>query len=151
MKFTWFIGIDVSKATLDVAFCHQDNVKQFTHQQFANNLSGFKGLLTWLNKQKITSQSSLFCMEHTGHYTLALCCFLQDNHCHYTLVSPLDLKKSLGITRGKNDRIDAQRISGFACLHQLSLKPVQLPSTTLLKLKNLMAFRDRLTKSKVSL
>jgi transposase len=90
-------------------------------------------------------------MEHTGHYTWALCCFLQDNHLAYTLVSPLHLKKSLGITRGKNDRIDAQGISGFACLHQLSFKPVQLPSTTLLKLKNLMAFRDRLTKSKVSL
>jgi len=76
---------------------------------------------------------------------------LQDNHLPYTLVSPLHLKKSLGITGGKNDRIDAQRISGFACLHRLSLKPVQLPSTTLLKLKNLLAFGDRLTKSKVSL
>jgi hypothetical protein len=29
MNFTGFIGIDVSKATLEVAFCHQDNVKQF--------------------------------------------------------------------------------------------------------------------------
>ena len=46
---------------------------------------------------------------------------------------------------------DAQRISGFACLHQLSLKPVQLASACLLKMKNLLAFRDRLTKSKVSL
>jgi transposase len=90
-------------------------------------------------------------MEHTGHYTLALCCFLQDNHLAYTLVSPLHLKKSLGITRGKNDRIDAQRISRFACLHQHWLKPMQLPSSTLLKLKNLMAFRDRLTKTKISL
>ena len=151
MKFTWFTGIDVSKATLDVACCQQENPNQFIHQQFANSLSGFKGLLTWLSKQKVDSQASLFCMEHTGHYTLALCCFLQDNHLPYTLVSPLHLKKSLGITRGKNDHIDAQRISRFACLHQLSLKPIQLPSATLLKLKNLMAFRDRLTKTKVSL
>jgi transposase len=156
MKFTWFIGIDVSKATLDVSFCQQANPNQFIHQRFENNLSGFQGLLTWLSKQKVDSQASLFCMEHTapadrGHYTLAVCCFLQENHCHYTLVSPLHLKKSLGITRGKNDRIDAQRISQFACLHRLSLKPIQLPSATLLKLKNLMAFRDRLTKTKVSL
>jgi transposase len=151
MKLTWFIGIDVSKATLDVACCHQDNPHQFIQQQFANSLSGFKGLLTWLSKQKVDSKASLFCMEHTGHYTLALCCFLQENHVFYTLVSPLHLKKSVGITRGKNDRIDAQRISRFACLHQLSLKPMQLPSATLLKLKNLMAFRDRLTKTKVRL
>ena len=60
-------------------------------------------------------------------------------------------KKSLGITRGKNDRVDAQRIAQFACLHYRTLKPGQLPSACLLKLKNLMAFRDRLTKTKVSL
>ena len=89
-------------------------------------------------------------MEHTGSYTLALCCFLQDQGLTYTLISPLHLKKSLGITRGKNDRVDAQRIAEFACLHQRTLKPMQLPSACLLKLKNLMAFRDRLTKTKVS-
>lgn len=92
-------------------------------------------------------------MEHTGCYTLALCCFLQERGLSYTLVSPLHLKKSSGITRAvprrdKNDRVDAQRIAQFACLHQRTLRPMQLPSACLLKLKNLMAFRDRLTKSK---
>ena len=120
MKFTWFIGIDVSKATLDVACCHQDNPNQFSYQQFDNNLSGFKSLLKWLGKQKVDSQASLFCMEHTGHYTLALCCFLQDNHLAYTLISPLHLKKSLGITRGKNDRIDAWAASPNASVDLLA-------------------------------
>lgn len=151
MKSTWFIGIDVSKATLDAALCHQDSPNQFSHQQFANTAAGFKQLLTWLKRQKGDDSNSFFCMEHTGSYTLALCCFLQDQGLCYTLVSPLHLKKSLGITRGKNDRVDAQRIAGFACLHQRTLKPIQLPSACLLKLKNLMAFRDRLTKTKVSL
>ena len=150
MNFIWFIGIDVSKATLDAALCHQDSPNQFSHQQFANTTVGFKQLLAWLKKQKADSSKSFFCMEHTGHYTLALCCFLQEKELSYTLVSPLHLKKSLGITRGKNDQVDAQRIAQCACLHQRSLKPMQLPSACLLKLKNLMAFRDRLTKSKVS-
>ncbi|WP_224994255.1 transposase [Cesiribacter sp. SM1] len=70
-----------------------------------------------LKRQKGDGSDSFFCMEHTGSYTLALCCFLQDQGLYYTLVSPLHLKKSLGITRGKNDRVDAQRIAGFACLH----------------------------------
>ena len=148
MKFAWFIGIDVSKATLDAAFCHKDSPDQFTHQQFANTTAGFKQLLAWLKKQKVEVSQSFFCMEHTGHYTLALCCFLQEHNLAYTLVSPLHLKKSLGITRGKNDRVDAQRIAEFACLHQRKLEPMQLPSACLLKLKNLMAFRDRLTKTK---
>lgn len=151
MKFTWFIGIDVSKATLDSAFCHSDNPEQFTHQQFSNTLTGFEQLVLWLKKQKVDVSNGFFCFEHTGHYTLALCCFLQDRELPYSLVSPLHLKRSLGITRGKNDRVDAQRIAQFACLHQRSLKPMQLPSACLLRLKNLMAFRERLTKTKVSL
>ena len=151
MKFTWFIGIDVSKATLDVALGHRDSPNQLSHQQFPNTTAGFKQLMVWLKKQKADINQGFFCMEHTGHYTLALCCFLQEQQLAYTLVSPLHLKKSLGITRGKNDQVDARRIAEFACLHQRKLKPMQLPSACLLKLKNLMAFRDRLTKSKVSL
>lgn len=90
---------------------------------------------------------------HGAHRSLypGLVLFLQDQELVYTLVSPLHLKKSLGITRGKNDQVDARRIAEFACLHQRTIKPMQLPSACLLKLKNLMAFRDRLTKSKVSL
>nr|WKN34498.1 IS110 family transposase [Tunicatimonas sp. TK19036] len=151
MTFDWFIGIDISKATLDAALCHQDSPNQLAYQQFANTTSGFKQLLRWIKKQKVDADASFFCMEHTGHYTLALCYFLQEERLSYTLVSPLHLKKSLGITRGKNDRVDAQRIAQYACLHYRTLKPMQLPSACLLKLKNLMAFRDRLTKTKVSL
>lgn len=151
MKFDWFIGIDVSKATLDVAFTHKDNPEQLSWQKFDNTTSGFKALLAWLRKQKVNPKTSLFCMEHTGHYTLAFCCFLQEKGLSYTLINPLHLKKSLGITRGKNDKVDAKRIAQFACLHHRTLKPTHLPSVCLLKLKNLMAFRDRLTKTKVSL
>lgn len=151
MKSNWLIGIDVSKLTLDAAFCHKDSPERLTHKQFSNSTAGFKQLLVWLKRQKIEISQSLFCMEHTGHYTLALCCFLQDQKLAYTLVSPLHLKKSLGIARGKNDQVDAQRIAQFTCLHQRKLKPMQLPSACLLKQKNLMAFRDRLTKTKVSL
>ncbi|MEO0332696.1 MAG: IS110 family transposase [Bacteroidota bacterium] len=151
MTFDWFVGIDISKATLDAALCHRDNPDQFTHQQFTNTTTGFKQLLRWVTKQKVNTGNSFFCMEHTGHYTLALCCFLQEGGLSYTLVSPLHLKKSLGIVRGKNDQVDAQRITQYACLRYRTLKPMQLPSACLLKLKNLMAFRERLTKTKVSL
>ena len=151
MRSLWFIGVDVSKITLDLAACHRVHPDQFIHQQFANTTSGFKQLLTWLKKQKVDLNKTFFCMEHTGHYTLAFCCFLQEQELLYTLVSPLHLKRSLGIVRGKNDRVDAQRIAQYACLHHRTLKPMQLPSACLLKLKNLMAFRDRLTKTKVTL
>ena len=151
MEKEWFIGIDVSKATLDFALCHLNNPTQFIYHQFENSTLGFKKMLTWLLKNGVNTNNSFFCMEHTGHYTLALCCFLQDQRFAFTLVSPLHLKKSLGITRGKNDKLDAKRIAQFNFLHHRTLKPMQLPSTCLLKLKKLQAFRERPVKTNVGL
>ncbi len=51
------------------------------------------------------------------------------------------------MVRGKNDKVDAQRIAYYAFLHRHELKPVNLPSDCLLKIKNLFAFRDRLIKT----
>lgn len=151
MHYTYFIGIDVSKATLDAAFCHQSSPEQFVHQQFANTLAGCRQLLAWLKKQKVVLKQAFVCMEHTGWYTLELCCFLQDQDIAFSLYSPLHLKKSLGIVRGKNDQVDAQRLSHFAFLHRHALKASQLPSDQLLELKQLFAFRDRLVKTQTSL
>ncbi|HEV7346927.1 hypothetical protein [Telluribacter sp.] len=32
MKKQWFVGIDISKATLDAAVCQNDNPDQFLHR-----------------------------------------------------------------------------------------------------------------------
>lgn len=90
-------------------------------------------------------------MEHTGWYTLELCCFLQEKKLPFSLFSPLHLKRSLGLARGKNDRVDARRLAYYGFIHRHELKPMQFPSSCLLKLKNLFAFRERLIKSQASL
>ena len=86
-----------------------------------------------------------------GWYTLELCCFLQDQQLAFTLYSPLHLKRSLGLARGKSDEVDAQRIAHHAFLHRHELSPTRLPSSSLLKLKNLFAFRERLVKNQTVL
>lgn len=78
-------------------------------------------------------------------------CFLQDKQLPFALYSPLHLKRSLGLARGKNDRVDAQRLAHYVFLHRHELAPTQLPSASLLKLKNLFAFRERLIKTQASL
>lgn len=151
MRYVYFIGIDVSKSTLDVAICSASDPKQFLHQQFNNTVAGYKQMLSCLRKQKVKLSEAFFVMEHTGCYTLELCCFLQDKHLAFTLFSPLHLKRSMGLVRGKNDRVDAQRIAYYAFLHRHELESTELPSESLLKLKNLFAFRDRLIKTQTSL
>ncbi len=151
MKVSSFIGVDVSKNTLDIAICQEAVPEKFLHQQFPNTLTGCKKMLTWLKKQQVDLRESFFIMEHTGWYTLLLCCYLQEADLLFGLYSPLHLKRSLGLTRGKTDKVDAQRLAYYAFLHRHALKPTPLPSASLLKLKNLFAFRDRLVKTQASL
>ncbi|WP_255651021.1 transposase [Cesiribacter sp. SM1] len=156
MKFSSFFGIDVSKETIDVAVCLASRPEHFFYQKFANNPSGFKALLVWLNELAITAKDAFFLMEHTGSYTLELCCFLEKQQLAFALVSPLHLQRSIGLQRGKNDKavpagIDAKRIAAFAFLHRHKLKASRLPSSQLLELKNLYAFRSRLVKTQTSL
>lgn len=151
MKFTYFIGVDISKDSFDVCFCSEEHPDRFVRGKFANSAAGCKQLLTWLQKHKVVLNQCFFAMEHTGWYTLELCCFLQDQQLAFALYSPLHLKRSLGLARGKNDRVDAQRIAHYAFLHRHELKSTQLPSASLLKLKNLFAFRERLVKNQAGL
>lgn len=151
MKFTHFIGIDISKDSFDASYCSETQPDDFIHEKFTNSVSGCKQLLTWLKKHKVSLDQCFFAMEHTGWYTLELCCFLQDKQLAFALYSPLHLKRSLGLARGKNDRVDAQRLAHYAFLHRHELAPTQLPSASLLKLKNLFAFRERLIKTQASL
>lgn len=151
MKFIYFIGIDISKDSFDASYCSEEQPDKFFHKKFANSVAGCRQLLTWLKKQKVVLGHCFFAMEHTGWYTLELCCFLQDKQLTFALYSPLHLKRSLGLARGKNDRVDAQRLAHYAFLHRHALTPTQLPSASLLKLKNLFAFRERLIKTQASL
>ena len=124
MKFTYFIGIDISKDSFDMCFCSEEHPDQFVYGKFANSAVGCRQLIAWLKKHKIALDQCFFAMEHTGWYTLELSCFLQEQQLAFGLYSPLHLKRSLGLARDKNDRVDAQRIAHYAFLHRHKLIPL---------------------------
>src|SRR5690606_5086772 len=101
-----FIGIDVSKLTL--AFSGKSNYSQ-QHIQLNNNVKVIKKLL----KPFQNSKNTVIAMENTGRYNLALYEFLAENNFSVFVVNPLHLKRSIGLLRGKNDKVDAQRICIF--------------------------------------
>lgn len=138
------IGIDVSKLTLD-AWVYLTK----KHKQFSNNEKGFKQLIKWTQHQ-IGEGKALeklaFCFEHTGLYSLPLSVFLSKQKQPYYQVSGLLVKRSLGLVRGKNDKVDARNLARFAYLHQQELQPYQLPGECLIRLKQLLSFRDKLVR-----
>ena len=138
-KFTNTIGIDVSKGTLDA----HDHVHGHL-VQVGNNAAGFKELLQWAKKNNADLHSVLFCFEHTGMYSLPLALCLTEQKQSYAMVPGLEIKRSLGISRGKNDRADALAIARYAYLRREGITIYQLPSPQLLELKSLLSLREKM-------
>ena len=57
----------------------------------------------------------------------------------------------MGIQRGKNDKADAKVIAKYAYLYRNEIELFQMPSTLILRLKHLIAYRERLLKSKIAI
>ena len=144
MKFLETAGIDVSKDTIDVTL----HVKQST-KQFNNRATGFRSFIRWAQKQSGLEISQVqICFEHTGLYSLKLATFLSNNGIKFSMVPALEIKKSLGIARGKDDKLDAKRIAEYAYLRRDKLTCYNLPSTQLLKLKALLTLRAQLVRNR---
>ena len=110
MALVTFIGIDVSKETLDVA-CYREQ-KETIINKFKNDKSGFRKIIEWLKSQTNSSPDQwLICFEHTGIYGWPLSCFLSEKGMAYSIQPALQIKRSMGIQRGKNDQTDARMIA----------------------------------------
>lgn len=146
MNFSAFIGIDVSKETIDV-FLRDKNV----HACFKNNPSGFVKMIDWANtKNGGNMAGALFAFEHTGLYSLGLSLFLHENKFRFAVIPGLELKRSLGIARGKSDKIDARAIAEYAYEKREKIKLYQMPGKNILRLKSLLSLRERMVKERAA-
>jgi len=138
------IGIDVSKLTLDV-FIH--SLKH--HFIVSNNSAGFSKLLQIIWKELPNNKENLFfCFEDTGKYSLPLCIFLNGEKLSFSMVPALDIKRSLGLVRGKNDKKDACFIALYAWRKRDEIKPTVFPAGSIVRMKQLLSLRNKLVKHK---
>ncbi|HEY4110068.1 IS110 family transposase [Puia sp.] len=147
MKISNIMGIDVSKSTLD---CHL-YVQRQQLDAVANSAQGFKQLGKWLKKQcKGQLEEVLVVMEHTGIYTYGLEQYLYSQGIAYVKRPALDIKRSLGMIRGKSDKADARFIRKYGWMRKEELQPMKPMSANLLELQQLMNYRDKLVGDKAS-
>lgn len=143
-----FIGLDMGKFSFSAAVVTQAD-PSFYEEQFSNDKKGYQRLLRWVDKLCPGKRHQmLICLEHTGMYSRNICLFLSEKKMHYSLLSGLHLKRSLGIRRGKTDRTDARDIAKYALIHKNELRHTVLPEGALLKLKDKLTERDRMVKAK---
>jgi len=132
-----FVGIDISKETLDI-YVVQDNVNK--HYTIANQTKTVKKLFTSL----MLAHPLLYIgMENTGYYNFNLYQALAELELDYYVIAPLHLKKSLGLSRGKNDKIDARRIATFLDLNLKNLSVYKPPRAILRQLNLLLTIRSQ--------
>lgn len=135
-KKEFFIGVDVSKLTLDIAVHGTKN-----HIRTANSSEGFKQLLAWLKSLSISLNDCWFVLEYTGGYEYRLIQFCQAKQITFTRVPGLQIKKSLGMQRGKNDKIDSKRIAEYGYEKRDKLKEHKVSDTAITRLKQLLTQR----------
>ena len=146
MKFKEVIGIDVGKIANEARI----HTSQLGHE-FENSPSGFKGMLKWTLKNiPCAKEEVLFAFEHTGLYSFPLSVFLTEKNLSFVLLPWLEIKRSMGIQRWKNDKIDAKRIALYAFRRKDEINPYQLPSKRLIEIRRLLSLRERLVVQRAS-
>ena len=143
--FSHFVGIDVSKYKFDVCLLHH-NQHVCLHCSFVNDEKGFTELSKWITSQVVDKNQVLVCMEHTGIYTMPLCLFLSKHTYCFSMVPALEVKRSIGMKRGKSDKVDAKAIAMYALLRKDVIQLYRLPEKKLQKLKHLLTHRALLVK-----
>lgn len=144
MEFKEFIGIDMSKLTFDFRI-HSNQIANTPD----NENTGFSKMIKLIEKNvSCKKEEILIALEHTGIYSLPISIFLSESNYHFVLLPGLEIKRSLGIQRGKNDKIDAKRIAEYAYPKKDKIRPTKLPSKNILKVRNLLSLRDRLVKQR---
>jgi transposase len=149
MKIINFFGIDVSKDTLDIAIMRGGIVvKQL---KIKNQNKEIKRLFNLLLKEGFLKEESLCCMEHTGIYNNLLLSYFHSTGYSVCVESARQIKLSMGMVRGKSDKLDSVRIAQYAHRHRDNLKLWTPKRDIVEKLKAMLKNRDRLLKVKKQL
>jgi transposase len=150
MQIKHFIGIDVSKDTLDLSVVVDG--KNLQHCCIKNSARDIKSSINKIMKAfGATVDDTIFCMEHTGIYNLPLVKWLQSQQGKMWLESGVHIRKTLGLVRGKNDKVDSARIAMYAYINRHQIRLWNAPRKLIERIAALLSQRSRLNKARKQL
>lgn len=138
-----FLGVDVSKAKLDVALLLP--TEKYRSKAFPNDAQGFESLVHWVQAIVPECLATLHvCMESTGSYHEALACFVFDRGVRVSVMNPLLVKRfaEANRLRNKTDGGDAKCLALFCKVQQPA--PWEAPSLAARTLQALVRRLDTL-------
>lgn len=150
----FYLGADISQDYIDIAL----RVRKEDHSLSAlqsiridNSKKGFALLHKWLLKAGVQpGEQALMVIENTGVYHRALMRWCHTTGLPLYIGNATGLHHSFGIVRGKDDRVDAERLCAYCVSHADTLKASKAISEAVLQLKDLYAVRARLLRHKAA-
>jgi len=143
MKQFLVVGVDVSKATLDICFKPTGAMVHIN-----NNLQGFKNWYKELKTRLQPETTVMVIMEHTGGYSLRFESFLRAKSIDHCKIAALQIKRSLGMIRGKNDQVDAERIAEYGWLRREILTADKPCLEGIERLRQLLSLRAKFVRDR---
>jgi len=143
----FYLGLDMSKpffdATLQIICGNQK--QELPPQQFENNKAGLKLFEQWLKNSGVSyDENTLVVIENTGIYHRLIWNFCSSKNIPIHIGNAAHIKWSLGIARGKSDKIDSQRLCTYGYRHRGELQCTPALNPEFLEFKDLMTNRTRL-------
>ncbi|NQV74782.1 MAG: transposase [Bacteroidetes bacterium] len=145
-KWNVILGVDVSKLTLDICCAARK-----LHLKIDNHAQGFGMFKKWCKTNDIHLKDVLVVMEYTGGYEYRFIQFCEALSLSYCRIPGLEIKQSMGMTRGKSDQVDSFRIGQYGEEKIQRLTPSKPLDKNILLLKQLLSFRKRLVREKAGL
>lgn len=145
-NYLFHIGIDISKLKLDVNLLNSQTL-QSEHFVIDNNSKAINNFIKFLIKRKLDNKQLLFCCENTGVYTNHLSFTLSSLALDLWIVPAIEIKRSKGISRGKNDKTDAKDISFYSLRNIDKLNLYVKSDLDIDKLKLLHTEREKILKA----
>lgn len=136
-----YVGIDISKEKCNL--CYRDGLEIVMEEESANDVKALKKSLSAVLKTfNVAFDEVLVCAEYTGRYIYPLTVACHELDIFLWMDDPTRIKNSMGLTRGKNDAIDAARIAEYAYRYSDKAIRYRIPDAALVSMKSLLVDRE---------
>ena len=136
-----YVGIDISKEKCNL--CYRRGLEIVREEECLNEIKALnKAIKAALKAVEAKEEEVLICAEYTGRYIYPLTITCQELDLFLWLDDPTRIKNSMGLTRGKNDAIDAARIAEYAFRYSDKAVRYSIPDAALVSMKNLLSDRE---------
>ena len=136
-----YVGIDISKEKCNL--CYRHGLEIVREEECLNEIKALKkAIKAALKAVRVEGEDVLICAEYTGRYIYPLTMACQELDLFLWLDDPTRIKNSMGLTRGKNDAIDATRIAEYAFRYSDKAVRYSVPDAALVSMKNLLSDRE---------